>query len=148
VCLVHFAGGVTRRNVEGCRSQGILARRQHAHQRRLYATRWHVPLDELVSAKHLAVASGVVCCTTSNSAEITRERQRNATRRACLYRVCSRSSSPPAMLRRMPDGQLVQWREWCEGPIRNHVLNMHAHRHVWQQLQQIISENPNVPASY
>jgi hypothetical protein len=48
----------------------------------------------------------------------------------------------------MPDGQLVQWREWCEGPIRNHVLNMHAHRHVWQQLQQIISENPNVPASY
>jgi len=52
------------------------------------------------------------------------------------------------MLRRMPDAQLVQWREWCEGPIRNHVLNMHAHRYVWQQLQQIISENTNVPASY
>ena len=48
----------------------------------------------------------------------------------------------------MSDVPLVRWREWCEGPIRHHVINIYAQRYVWQRLHEMLAENPNLPASY
>ena len=48
----------------------------------------------------------------------------------------------------MSDQRIEKWRRWCDGPIKDDVITMHARRFVWQQLQDMLKANTDLPTSY
>jgi hypothetical protein len=48
----------------------------------------------------------------------------------------------------MADSRIEKWRRWCAGRIRDDILTMHLHRHVFREVGEITKANSDLPASY
>ena len=48
----------------------------------------------------------------------------------------------------MADSRIEKWRRWCAGRIRDDILTMHLHRHVFREVGEITRANGHLPASY
>jgi hypothetical protein len=48
----------------------------------------------------------------------------------------------------MSDQRIEKWRCWCDGPIKNDVITMHARRFIWHELQDVLKANSGLPESY
>jgi hypothetical protein len=48
----------------------------------------------------------------------------------------------------MTDQRIEKWKRWIDGPIKNEILSMHLKRDTWQQVQQMIADNGQLPDSY
>src|SRR3954468_21520260 len=38
-----------------------------------------------------------------------------------------------------------RWRDWIEGRVRDNVLRLHQQRVVWDGVQKVIAQNPDIP---
>src|ERR1700735_4611906 len=48
----------------------------------------------------------------------------------------------------MAEQRITKWQGWIDGQMKNEILSVYLYRDTWQQVEQIIQDNPSLPESY